>query len=99
MVVGALAAVAVPIGVFFSRWVTGVGLLDASLAIPVAVVLGVSAIVLGRRSRREAEWTLGRMGGLAWARAGTVLGAVAICLAATAALALGFYALLVVLGR
>ncbi len=99
MVVGALAAVAVPVGVFFSRWVSGVGLLDASLAIPVAVVLGVAAIVLGRRSRREVAWTLGRMGGLGWARAGAMLGVVAICLAVTAALALGFYGLLVVLGK
>ena len=96
---GALAAVAVPIGVFFSRWVGGVGLLDASLAIPVAVLLGVAAILLGRRSRRQVEWTLGRVGGLATARLGTALGVVAICLAVTAALGLGFYEVLVLLGR
>ena len=95
---GALAAVAVPIGVFCSRWVAGVGLLDASIAIPVAVVLGASAILLGRRSRRQVVWTLGRVGGLTAARLGGALGVVAICLAATAALALGFYGLLVLLG-
>lgn len=98
MVVGLLAAVAVPVGVFFSRWVGGVRLIDAAIAIPVAVLLGAAAILLGRRSRREVEWTLGRIGGLGWARAGTVLGVVALCLAATAAVALGFYALLVLLG-
>jgi hypothetical protein len=69
------------------------------VAIPVAVVLGVVAIVLGRRSRREVEWTLGRLGGLGLARAGTLLGTLAICLALTASLALGFYGLLVLFGR
>ena len=96
---GALAAVAVPIGVFCSRWVAGVGLLDASIAIPIAVVLGLSAIVLGRRSRQRAEWTLGRVGGRSVARLGMTLGVVALCLAMTAALALGFYGLLVLLGQ
>ena len=95
---GALAAVAVPIGVFCSRWVAGVGLLDASIAIPVAVVLGASAILLGRRSRRQVVWTLGRIGGAGAARVGAALGVAALCLAATAAVALGFYGLLVLLG-
>ena len=98
MVVGALAAVAVPVGIVFSRWVAGVRLLDASIAIPVAVVLGAAAILLGRRSRRQVVWTLGRVGGLATARIGTALGVAALCLAATAGLALGFYGLLVLLG-
>ncbi len=95
---GALAAVAVPVGVVVSRWVGGVRLLDAAIAIPVAVVLGWSAILLGRRSRRQVLWTLGRVGGQDVARAGTMLGVVALCLAATAGVALGFYGLLVLLG-
>jgi len=97
--VGLVAALAVPVGVVFSRWVGNVSLLDASLAIPVAVVLGLVAVLLARRARGTAEWTLGRVGGLRAARLGLLLGAVAICLALTAALALGFFALLVVLGK
>lgn len=96
---GALATVAVPVGVVFLRWVGGVGLIDAAIAIPVALALGGAAILLGRRSRRQVVWTLGRVGGLTAARLGGALGVVAICLAATAAVALGFYGLLVLLGR
>lgn len=95
---GALATVAVPVGVFCSRWIGGVSLLDAAMAIPVAVLLGLSAILLGRRSRRQVLWTLGRVGGQGLAGAGTLLGVVALCLAATAGVALGFYGLLVLLG-
>ena len=94
-----LAAVAVPVGVVFSRWVGNISLLDASVVIPVAVVLGLAAIVLARRARRHVEWTLGRAGGLRAARLGSLLGAVAICLALTAASALGVYGLLVILGK
>jgi hypothetical protein len=99
VLVGALGAVAVPVGVVFSRWVDGVTLLDAAIAIPVAVVLGLVALVLGRRSRRQVEWTLGRVGGAGAARVGSTLGVLTLALALTAALALGFYALLDLLGR
>ena len=94
-----VAAAAVPVGVVFSRWVGNITLLDASLAIPVAVVLGLVALLLARRARSTTEWTLGRVGGLRAARLGSLLGAVALCLSLTAALALGFYGLLVVLGK
>ena len=96
---GLLAAAAVPIGVVFSRWVGNVRLIDAAIAIPVAAVLGIVAVILARRARRQVEWTLGRAGGLRTARAGTWLGVAALCLAATAGLALGFYGLLVLLGE
>lgn len=97
--VGVLGAAAVPIGVVFSRWVSGVSLLDASIAIPIAVVLGTSAVILGRRSGKRVEWTLGRAGGASAARLGASLGAAAIFLALTASLALGFYGLFVLLGE
>lgn len=94
-----LATAAVPIGVVFSRWVGNITLLDAAIAIPVAAVLGVVAIVLARRSRRAVEWTIGRAGGRRSARLGSLLGIVALCLAAAAGLALGFYGLLLLLGE
>lgn len=99
MLVGLLGAAAVPVGVVFSRWVGNISLLDASLAIPVAVALGLIAILLGRRSRRKVEFTLGRARGLRTARLGTWLGVLALCLALTAGVALGFYGLLVLLGE
>jgi hypothetical protein len=40
------------------------------------------------------ERTLGRAGGLGTARAGRILGFLALCIGVTAGLALGFYALL-----
>lgn len=96
---GVLAALTVPVGVFFSRWVAGVRLVDAAIAIPVAVILGLVAILLGSRSRKQVEWTLGRLGGARLARLGTILGVVGLLLALTASLALGFYGLLVYIGR
>lgn len=94
-----LAAAAVPVGVAFSRWVDGVSLFDAAIAIPIAVVLGLAAIVLARRGRKRVEWTLGRAGGRGASRLGSLLGGLAIYLALTAVVALGFYGLLVLLGR
>lgn len=99
MLVGLLATAAVPIGVVFSRWVGNIKLIDAAIAIPIAAVLGVVAIVLARRSRRAIEWTIGRAGGRRAARLGWFLGVLALCLAAAAGLALGFYGLLVLLGE
>lgn len=90
---------AVPIGVVLSRLSGGISLLDASLAIPIAVVLGGAAIVLGRRSRKRVEWTLGRAGGRGAARVGVALGVVSLGLALTAGIALGFYGLLLKLGE
>jgi len=89
----------VPIGIAFSRFVDGVSLLDAAVAIPFAVVLGAAAIVIARRSRREIEFSLGRLGGARAGRVGQLAGVTALCLSATAGIAVGFYALLVLLGK
>ena len=62
------------------------------------VVLGVAAILLGRRGQRNVERTLGRLGGVGTARAGRLLGFLSLCLGLIAALALGFYELLNYLG-
>lgn len=88
-----------PIGVVLSRVAGGVSLLDASVAIPFAVVLGAAAIVIARRSRREIAFSLGRLGGARAGRVGQVAGVASLCLAATAGIALGFYGLLVLLGK
>ncbi len=63
-------------------------------SIPAGVLLGLYAIVLARRGRETVERTLGRAGGKGAARAGRALGVLGVCMAITAALALGFFGLL-----
>ena len=72
---------------------------EAFVAVPAAVALAFLALSLARRARRLYERTLGRAGGLAVARAGQALAALALVGALTAALALGVFALLVLLER
>jgi hypothetical protein len=92
--VGLLAIAAIPAGIVLAREVSRVSLLDAGGAVPVAALLGGYAILLGRRARRQVERTIGRVGEARLASAGRVLGLLGLCLAFTAALALGFFGLL-----
>ena len=65
-------------------------LIDAWVAIPVAVVLGLVALVLARRGRQACGADrLAR--GDRWARLGRALGVLALALAAAAGIALAFY--------
>jgi hypothetical protein len=73
-------------------------LVDGVAGASVAAVLGVAAIVLARRGRRQAERTLGRIGGEGLARIGSILGAFGLWIGLTAGLALGFFALLQLFG-
>jgi hypothetical protein len=59
----------------------------------VGTLLGLIAVLLARGARRRAERTLSRPGE-ATARAGRWLGLLGLCLGLTAALALGFFGLL-----
>jgi hypothetical protein len=71
-----------------------VTLVDAIGSIPIALLLGWAAVVLARRARERIQITLGRAGGEGAARIGRILGVAAVLLAATAALAVGFWGLL-----
>ena len=62
------------------------------------ILLGLIAIGLARGARVQVERTLARVGERT-ARAGTLLGTLGLLLGLTAAIALGFFALLVYLGR
>ncbi len=94
MLLGLLAVAAVPAAVAVTRFVAGLELLDAWAGIPVAALLGLVAISLARRARFVRERTLGRVGGERTVRLGRALGVLGICVAVTAALAVGFYAVL-----
>ena len=94
VLVGLLALAVVPAAVAVAQISDTVELLHAAVAIPVAAVLGIAALVLGSRGRRAARLTLGRVGGDRLARLGRLLGGLAVYVAVTAALAVGFYGLL-----
>jgi hypothetical protein len=54
-------------------------------------VLGVLALGMGRRSKRNLAWLRLDEGGTGVATTGVILGLVAVALALTAALSVGFY--------
>ena len=92
---GLLAVAALPAGVALAQLSARVKLLQASAAIPVAALLGAVALLLARRARRRSERTLGRAGGEGTARAARILGVLGLCIAASGAIAVAFYELLV----
>lgn len=68
---------------------------DVVIAVPIALVLGLVSVVLGRRAKLEHVRTLGRSGSRSFVWLVRFLGAVALILAITAALALAVFAVLV----
>ena len=92
---GLLAVAALPAAIALAQVSARVKLLQASAAIPVAAVLGVVALFLARRAVRRSRRTLGRAGGEGAARAGRILGVLALCIAASGTVAVAFYELLV----
>ena len=92
---GLLAVAAVPVAVLVSRQTTGVRLLDAVWAIPVAALFGIGALLFARGARGRIRRTLEQAGGAGRLRIGRILGVAGICVALSAAIAIGFYELLV----
>ena len=85
---------AVPAAVALAWRTAGVGLLDASFAIPLAAVCGLVALLFVRGARGRIRWTLERAGGAGRIRLGRILAAAGICVALSASIAVGFYELL-----
>ena len=95
MLVALLSLATLPAAVVVARESDEFTLVEAGVvAVPVATLLGLVALWLARHGRRRADRTLNRVGGRRSARAGKLLGGLGLYLAATAALALGVYALL-----
>ncbi len=94
VVLGALATLTLPVAIVGTRYSRSYELLHAGFAIPLAVVFGISAIVLARRARARDRATLGRAGGGRAARVGRFLGILGLCIASSASIALGVYAVL-----
>jgi hypothetical protein len=91
LLVGLVAVAALPAAIALAEFADRYDLLQAGWAVPVALVLGFAAVVLARRARVRVERTLGRVGGEATARAGRVLGVLAIMLGLSGAIAVGVY--------
>ena len=83
-----------PAGIALAHQTAGISLLDAAYSIPVAAVLGVSALLFARGSVGRIRRTLERAGGAGRTRLGRILGAVGICMALSGSIAVGFYELL-----
>ena len=94
LLLGALGVAAIPAAVYVSQRSQRVGLLDAAWAIPVAFCLGVGALLFARGARGKIARSLERSGGRMRARTARLLGVLAICIALSAAISVGFYELL-----
>ena len=96
LLLGLLALLTLPAAIEVAARSKRIGLLDAAYAVPVAFLLGLVALVMARRARRNLRWLQLREGGTGVASAAVAIAAVALCLALAAALSVGFYGLVVV---
>jgi hypothetical protein len=94
VVLGAIAAVALPAGIVVANRSARVSLLTSAWAIPVAAVCGAGALLLARGAKTQLRATLDRAGGHGRVRAAVYLGIAGICFALSGAIAVGFYELL-----
>lgn len=98
VVLGLLAVAALPAAIAVTEWRPDLELIWAAAGIPVALVFGLAAVLLGRRGVRAAQRTVGGRGG-ALARFGRGLGLLGLLLAGTGISSLVVYAILTVRSR
>jgi hypothetical protein len=91
---GVASVLVLPVAVYVTRYVESYDLIDAGYAIPVAAVLGIAALALARRARKESSVRLGRGLPDGTARAGRVLAIAGICIALAGVVSLAVYGLL-----
>jgi hypothetical protein len=94
VLVGLAAVAAIPAAVVAAEFFSVRTLLESAVSIAPAAVLGIAAIVLGRRGRQHVERTIGRARGRSLARIGRILGYFALYLAVTAGISVATYYLL-----
>ena len=94
VVVGVLAVAIVPAAIAASGYFDELTLVQSCASAAAAALLGLFALALARRGQETAGRTLGRSGGEGASRAGKWLGVIALWIAATTGLAVGFYFLL-----
>ena len=94
LALGLLGVAALPTAIAVAQLSKRVELVQAWVGVPVAGLLGIAALVAARSARERLRRTIGRAGGEGAARAGRVLGRLAVALALAGAIALAFYELL-----
>jgi hypothetical protein len=99
LLLSVLGLLTLPAAVELTRRSTRIALLDAGYAIPLAFLLGLVAVIMARRARQNLRWLSLREGGTAVASIAAIIGLVAVCLAVTAALSIGFYELVLLYQR
>jgi hypothetical protein len=96
LAVGLLGVATLPAAIEVSRRSNRIELLDAAYGIPLAFVLGLVALIMARRARANLRWLRIREGGTGIATTAVIIAAVAVCLALTTALSVGFYELVLI---
>jgi hypothetical protein len=91
---GLVSVATLPVAIYLTRFSDAYELLHAGFAIPLGAALGLVALALARRANRQRNVLLGRAPRSGAATAGRALGAVGLCLAAAAVVALAVYGLL-----
>ena len=91
MLLGLVAVATLPAAILFAERWERITLLEASVAIAPAFVLGLIAVVLGRRARGSIDRTLGRVKGYKLAVLGRSLGYLALYIAVTASISVATY--------
>ncbi len=99
IVLGVLAVAALPAAIWYAERDVDLELIWASVAVPVAFVLGLGAMFAARAGRRRAQMSVLRPGGSGVARVGRLLGLLGVLLAGTGAIALAVYGILTWRGR
>jgi hypothetical protein len=99
LLLGVLGLLTLPAAVETARRSQRIALLDAAYAIPLAFLLGLVAVVMARRARNNLRWLSLREAGTGVASTAVIVGMLALCLAVTAALSVGFYELVLLYQR
>jgi hypothetical protein len=94
VLLGVAGVLTLPVALVLAHRSSVLTLLGVSWLIPVGAALGIAAVALSNLARERVQRTVGRAGGEGRARAARRLGVLAICLAVTAAISVGFYELL-----
>lgn len=93
LLLGLAGLLTMPAAIEVARRSRRIALLDTSYAIPLGFLLGLVALIMARRARQNLRWLRLREGGTGVASAAVIAGTLAVCLALTAALSVGFYEL------
>jgi hypothetical protein len=91
VVFGLLGVATLPAAILFAEKWERITLLESSVAIAPAVVFGVAAVYLGRRSRAAIDRSLGRVRGNKLAKTGRILGYLTLYMALTASISVITY--------